>query len=63
MGRLLAEDDEIDMLSLLNRKGAFDYITKPFRKEQILLALDKARRWQELTAQNHELRSKLAQPF
>jgi DNA-binding NtrC family response regulator len=27
------------------RKGAFDYITKPFRKEQILLAVEKALGW------------------
>ena len=27
------------------RKGAFDYISKPFRKEQILLAVEKALGW------------------
>lgn len=40
-------------------KGAFDYITKPFRKEQILLAIDKAMRWREMVRQNKELREKL----
>jgi len=40
-------------------KGAFDYITKPFRKEQILLAIDKAMRWQEMVRQNKELRQRL----
>ncbi len=40
-------------------KGAFDYITKPFRKEQILLAIDKAMRWREMVRQNKELKSRL----
>ena len=40
-------------------KGAFDFITKPFRKEQILLAIDKAMRWREIVRQNKELKQKL----
>jgi len=40
-------------------KGAFDYITKPFRKEQILLAIDRAMRWREMARQNRELRQRL----
>ena len=40
-------------------KGAFDYITKPFRKEQILLAIDRAMRWREMARQNRELRRRL----
>jgi DNA-binding NtrC family response regulator len=40
-------------------KGAFDFITKPFRKEQILLAIDKAMRWREMVRQNKELKRKL----
>jgi DNA-binding NtrC family response regulator len=40
-------------------KGAFDYITKPFRKEQILLAIDKAMRWRELVRQNKEMKQRL----
>jgi len=40
-------------------KGAFDYITKPFRKEQILLSIDKAMRWREMVRQNKELRQRL----
>ena len=40
-------------------KGAFDYISKPFRKEQILLAIDKAMRWREMARQNKELRNLL----
>jgi len=40
-------------------KGAFDFITKPFRKEQILLAIDKAMRWREMVRQNKELKQRL----
>ncbi len=40
-------------------KGAFDFITKPFRKEQILLAIDKAMRWREMVRLNKELKRKL----
>jgi DNA-binding NtrC family response regulator len=40
-------------------KGAFDYISKPFRKEQPLLAIDKAMRWREMALQNKELKKRL----
>ncbi len=39
--------------------GAFDFITKPFRKEQILLAIDKAMRWRDLVRQNKEMKQRL----
>ena len=41
------------------RKGAFDYLSKPFRKEQLLLAIDKAMRWREMALQNKELKQRL----
>jgi DNA-binding NtrC family response regulator len=40
-------------------KGAFDYISKPFRKEQLLIAIDKAMRWREMALQTKELQEKL----
>ena len=40
-------------------KGAFDYLSKPFRKEQLLLAIDKAMRWREMLLQNKELKKQL----
>jgi DNA-binding NtrC family response regulator len=40
-------------------KGAFDYISKPFRKEQLLIAIDKAMRWREMALQIQELQGKL----
>jgi DNA-binding NtrC family response regulator len=41
------------------RKGAFDYITKPFRKERILHVLEQALKWQRLQQENTFLREKL----
>ena len=43
------------------RKGAFDYISKPFRKERILMTIDKAMEWQKLTQENITLRNSLKQ--
>ena len=43
-------------------KGAFDYISKPFRKEQLLLAIDKAMRWREMALQIKKLEGKLEKP-
>ncbi len=42
------------------RKGAFDYITKPFRKERILHLLDQAIKWRQLQRENTYLREKLS---
>ena len=41
------------------RKGAYDYITKPFRKERILHVVEKAINWQQLQRENVYLREKL----
>lgn len=41
------------------RKGAFDYISKPFLKERILLTIDKAMEWQKLTQENVSLRKSI----
>ena len=35
--------------------GAFDYITKPFKKEQLLLAIDRAMSWQKLVREADSL--------
>ncbi len=43
------------------RKGAFDYITKPFRKERILLTIRRALDWQALRLENVALRQSLQQ--
>ena len=41
------------------KKGAFDYITKPFRQEQLLISLKRALEWYELKKEYLELRDKL----
>ena len=41
------------------RKGADDYITKPFRRERILLTIDKVMQWQALVKENQELKQAL----
>ena len=43
------------------RKGAFDYIAKPFRKERILLTTDNAMKTQSLVLENTALRNVLEQ--
>jgi DNA-binding NtrC family response regulator len=42
-------------------KGAFDFIMKPFRKEQIILTIDRALKWAELQRENEALRERLGQ--
>ncbi|MBF0316666.1 MAG: sigma-54-dependent Fis family transcriptional regulator [Nitrospirae bacterium] len=41
------------------KKGGFDFITKPFRKEQILYTIDKALKWYVLQKENRQLRQRL----
>lgn len=43
------------------QKGAFDFITKPFRKEQILFTIDKALKWLQVQRENKMLKEKLKQ--
>ncbi len=41
------------------RKGAYDFITKPFRKEQILVAINRALEWQKMIKENRELKRQM----
>ncbi len=41
------------------RRGAYDFITKPFRKEQILVAIERALEWQRITRENRELKRRV----
>ncbi len=41
------------------QKGGFDFITKPFRKEQILFTIDKALKWLEIQRENRMLKEQL----
>jgi DNA-binding NtrC family response regulator len=38
------------------KKGAFDYIAKPFRRERILVTTEKALKWHDLLKENRKLR-------
>jgi DNA-binding NtrC family response regulator len=49
----------IDSAIEATRKGAFDYITKPFRKERILQVADQALKWQQMEMENLLLREQL----
>jgi DNA-binding NtrC family response regulator len=40
-------------------KGGFDFITKPFRKEQILFTIDKALKWLKVQRENKLLKEQL----
>ena len=40
-------------------KGGFDFITKPFRKEQILFTIDKALKWLKLQKENKTLKEQI----
>ena len=40
-------------------QGAYDFITKPFRKERILVAIEKAFEWQRVIKENRKLKSRV----
>jgi DNA-binding NtrC family response regulator len=40
------------------RRGAYDYITKPFRKEQVLITVERALEWRRITAENLKLKGR-----
>jgi DNA-binding NtrC family response regulator len=42
------------------RKGAYDYLTKPFRRERLLLTLEKVLAWRKMLRENAELRRALS---
>ncbi len=42
------------------RKGAYDYITKPFRRERILITVEKVMKWRDVILENRALREALA---
>jgi len=40
------------------RRGAYDFITKPFRKEQVLITIERALEWRRITLENLKLKGK-----
>lgn len=49
----------IDAAQEAIEKGGFDFITKPFKKEQILFTIEKALKWLRVQRENRMLREKL----
>lgn len=49
----------IEAASEIMQKGGFDFITKPFKKEQILYTIDKALKWVNLQKENKSLKEQL----
>jgi DNA-binding NtrC family response regulator len=43
------------------QKGAYDYITKPFRRERIVVTVNKVMQWQEMVKENLSLRQALTE--
>ena len=43
------------------KQGAYDYITKPFKRERILLTINKVMEWQKMLAENITLREVLGE--
>jgi DNA-binding NtrC family response regulator len=44
------------------REGAFDYLTKPFSADQLVVAVERAVRFRGLTLENRTLRERVGQP-
>ncbi len=44
------------------QKGGFDFIIKPFRKEQILTTIERAIVWSKMQRENRELKERLEKP-
>jgi|OpeIllAssembly_1097287.scaffolds.fasta_scaffold07175_2 DNA-binding NtrC family response regulator len=49
----------VESASEAMQKGGFDFITKPFRKEQILFTIDKALKWLKVQRENKMLKGQL----
>lgn len=45
------------------KQGAFDYLTKPFSSDELLLVIDKARRYLDLESENISLKEKLSELY
>jgi DNA-binding NtrC family response regulator len=50
----------IESASEAMAKGGFDFITKPFRIEQILFTIEKAIKWLNLQKENRLLKEQLS---
>lgn len=53
----------VDIAVECMKKGAYDFISKPFKKDEIILVLKKAEERERLKAENHRLRSVVERQF
>lgn len=52
-------DDAVKAMKL----GSFDYIKKPFNKEELLLSIEKGLRWQNILIENSELKQEINEKY
>ena len=45
------------------RRGAFDYLKKPFKTKELLLSIDKALKWKEIMDENQSLKEEIQKQF
>lgn len=62
-GILMTAFSSVDTAVKAVRKGASDYLIKPFKTDQMLAAIEKAVREMDLTAENRALKSKLKKEY
>ncbi len=53
----------VDIAVECMKKGAYDFISKPFKKDEIILVLKKAEERERLKAENHRLRNEVERQF
>ncbi len=58
---ILSEYSSVESAIEAMHKGAFDYITKPFRKEQMLYAIDNALKLRSFQRENRMLKEQLTE--
>ncbi len=62
-GILMTAFSSVDTAVKAVRKGASDYLIKPFKTDQMLAAIEKAVREMDLTAENRALKSRLCREY
>jgi DNA-binding NtrC family response regulator len=53
---IITGSDSIKSAQEAIQKGAYNYITKPFRREQILIAINRALEWQKMKTELRQLK-------
>jgi len=56
---MMSRDDGIETALQCMKRGAYDYIAKPFKPDEVVLKLRRAEEWQELRQENQKLKKTL----